>query len=788
MSIEFNQEGLSTKEVIDRIERGERNVPIKPLTRSYNKIFKDNICTLFNLINIIIATLIIYTGSYKNLLFLGVLISNVSIGIFQEVRAKKSIDKLSLLNQSKITVIRDNQKSKINQHDLVKDDLMVINRGSQICADGVVVKTDGIEVDESQLTGESDPILKTVDSKVMSGSYVISGMAYVKVVNVGEESYASKIAMEAKKEKDINSQLIKTLKQIIKGLAFFIVPIGIALFLSKSTSGINTNEVILGVSAAMIGMIPEGLILITSIALAVEVINLSKKKVLVKTMGSIENLARVDLLCLDKTGTITDGNIKLVDIITCEDFEIDKLKEGISTLVENLEENATSKALKVELPSPKSWKPINRVQFSSDRKWSGVTFEKEGSYIMGAPEFVFEKISPSIQSIIDESTNKGERVLVFAHSNDSIVDNELPKDRKLIGISIMEDTIRPEAANTLNYFKKQGVAIKIISGDNPKTVSQIAKRAGVDNSDKYIDMSSISGNDDLKNYTSKYEIFGRVSPEQKKELVKIFKDEGHTVGMTGDGVNDILALKESDCSIVMAEGSDAAKGVSDFVLLDSNFDSMIGVVMGGRRVVNNIQQVASQYLMKTVYSIILAIIFIFMKGSYPFHPIQLMPITSLGVGIPSFFLAFRPNYSQIKENLLLNISIPALTSGICAVFYIMIISVVGNMLNFNESVISTLCVLLTGSVCFTSLWHISKPIDKKVGFMIITLVTIFVLTIILFRNIFSFVNIINLKMMILYIPLILSVIPIYKFIRKIVTYIVMKYVKYKSKMKQNKKS
>ncbi len=788
MSAEFNQEGLSTKEVIDRIERGERNSPIKPLTRSYNKIFKDNICTLFNLINIIIATLIIYTGSYKNLLFLGVLISNVSIGIFQEVRAKKSIDKLSLLNQSKITVIRDNQKSKINQHDLVKDDLMIINRGSQICADGVIVKTDGIEVDESQLTGESDPILKIVDSKVMSGSYVISGMAYVKVVNVGEESYASKIAMEAKKEKDINSQLIKTLKQIIKGLAFFIVPIGIALFLSKSNSGINTNDVILGVSAAMIGMIPEGLILITSIALAVEVVNLSKKKVLVKTMGSIENLARVDLLCLDKTGTITDGNIKLVDIITCEDFEMNKLKEGISTLVENLEENATSKALKVELPSPKSWKPINRVQFSSARKWSGVTFEKEGSYIMGAPEFVFEKISSNIQRIIDESTNKGERVLVFAYSNDSIVDNELPKDRKLIGISIMEDTIRSEAANTLNYFKKQGVAIKIISGDNPKTVSQIAKRAGVDNSDKYIDMSSISDNDDLKNYTSKYEIFGRVSPEQKKELVKIFKDEGHTVGMTGDGVNDILALKESDCSIVMAEGSDAAKGVSDFVLLDSNFDSMIGVVMGGRRVVNNIQQVASQYLMKTVYSIILAIIFIFMKGSYPFHPIQLMPITSLGVGIPSFFLAFRPNYSQIKENLLLNISIPALTSGICAVFYIMIISVVGNMLNFNESGISTLCVLLTGSVCFTSLWQISKPIDKKVGFMIITLVTIFVLTIILLRNIFSFVNIINLKMMILYIPLILSVIPVYKVIKKIITYIVMKYVKYKNKIKQNKKS
>lgn len=779
MSIEFNQEGLSTKEVIDRVQRGEKNLPIKPLTRSYKKIFKDNICTLFNLINIVIAIFIIHTGSYKNLLFLGVIISNVSIGIFQEVRAKKSIDKLSLLNQSKITVIRDNKKSKIDQHELVKDDLMLISRGSQICADGVVVKTSGLEVDESQLTGESDAILKVVSSKVMSGSYVISGSAYVKVINVGEESYASKIVIEAKKEKDINSQLIKALKRIIKGLAFFIVPIGIALFLSKSASGVDKNDVILGVSAAMIGMIPEGLILITSITLAVEVINLSRKKVLVKTMGSIENLARVDLLCLDKTGTITDGNIKLVDIITCEDFEMEKLKEGISTLVENLEENATSKALKVALPSPKTWKTIKTVQFSSARKWSGVSFEKEGSYIMGAPEFILKKIDHNIQSIINESTDKGERVLAFAHSNETIIDNELPKDIKLIGLSMMEDTIRSEAAHTLKYFKKQGVAIKIISGDNPKTVSQIAKRAGVDNSDKYIDMSTVCEEDDLRNYTSKYEIFGRVSPEQKSKLIKAFKDEGHTVGMTGDGVNDILALKESDCSIVMAEGSDAAKGVSDFVLLDSNFDSMIGVVMGGRRVVNNIQQVASQYLMKTVYSIILAVIFIFISGSYPFHPIQLMPITSLGVGIPSFFLAFRPNYSQIKENLLLNISIPAFTSGICAVIYILLILILGNIFNFSEAMISTLCVLLTGAVCFTSLWRISRPIDKKVGAMLVTLMIIFILTIVIFKDIFSFVNIMSLNMMILYVPLILTVIPVYNYIRKIINYAAKKYIKYK---------
>lgn len=779
MNTDFTQAGLSTKEVVDRIQRGEKNSSVKPLTRSYKKIFKDNICTLFNFINFVIAIFIIYTESYKNLLFVGVIISNIFIGIFQEIRAKKRVDKLSLLNQAKVTVIRDNKESKIDQNELVKDDLMVITRGSQICVDGIVIKTEGLEVDESQLTGESDVILKNVNYNVMSGSYVISGSAYVKVTNVGEESYASKIVMEAKKEKDIDSELIKTLKKIIKVLAFVIVPIGIALALSKSASGIDKNEVILGVSAAMTGMIPEGLILITSIALAGEVIKLSKKKVLVKTLGSIENLARVDLLCLDKTGTITDGNIKLVDIIACGDFELDKLKEGISTLVENLEENATSKALKVGLPSPNNWKIIKTVQFSSARKWSGVSFKNEGSYIMGAPEFIFKNIPSNIQNIINKSTAKGERVLAFAHSNDTIVDNELPKDIKLIGLSMMEDTIRKEASNTLKYFKKQGVSIKIISGDNAKAVSQIAKRAGVDNFDKYIDMSTVSEEEDLSNYTNKYGIFGRVSPEQKKKLIKAFKDEGHTVGMTGDGVNDILALKESDCSIVMAEGSDAAKGVSDFVLLDSNFDSMIDVVMGGRRVVNNIQQVASQYLIKTVYSILLAVIFIFIGRSYPFHPIQLTPITSLGVGIPSFFLAFRPNYSRIKENLLLNISIPAFSAGICVVIYIMLILIMGNIFSFSNQMISTLCVLLTGTVCFTSLWRISRPIDKKIGIMLITLITLFIVTIVIFRDILSFVNIISLNMMIVYVPLILSVIPVYNYIRKIINYILKKYIKYK---------
>ncbi|WP_038298900.1 HAD-IC family P-type ATPase [Metaclostridioides mangenotii] len=779
-----NINGLTSAEVEERIKRGESNLPIKPLTRSYKRIFTDNICTLFNLINIVIAAFIIYTRSYKNLLFLGVVVSNIFIGIIQEIRAKKSVDKLSLLNQAKASVVRNGEEIKINQQDLVKDDVILVRRGGQLCVDGTVIETNGLEVDESQLTGESDPVYRYVDSDVMSGSFVISGLAYIKVTNVGVQSHASKIAMEAKKSKDINSELIRTLKIIIKMLTLAIIPIGILLFMSKFATGVDKTQAILGTAAAVIGMIPEGLILITSIALAVGVINLTRKKVLVKTMGSIENLARVDLLCLDKTGTITDGKIKVVDIVSFSDNHDEDLEKAISTLVFSLDDdNATSLALKSVLTEPNDWMTISKVPFSSERKWSGVTFESQGSYVMGAPEYIFKSIPKEIQDRIDRSTGRGERVLAFAHSENHISDNELPEDLKLLGIAIMEDTIRPEAKATLSYFKDQGVSVRIISGDNAKTVSQIASRAGVDGAQQYIDMSNVSDDEDLIKFTEMYKVFGRVSPEQKKKLVKAFKDQGYTVGMTGDGVNDILALKEANCSIAMAEGSDAAKGVSDFVLLDSNFDSMVGVVMEGRRVVNNIQQVASQYLMKTVYSTILATLFIFINSAYPFHPIQLMPITALGVGIPSFFLALRPNYSQIKAGFLVNVLIPAFSSGISVVVYILTIMVLGSFFELSFGMKSTLCVVLTGAVCFTSLVRISKPINKKIGTMLVILISTFVVLIVFFRGIFSLENVLSIRMLMIAVPLLLSVIPVYNFIRMMITFTIKKYIAIKYKFK-----
>lgn len=771
MEAKVQQVGLTTEEVASRLARGENNKPLEPMTKSFKSIFYDNICTLFNFINIVIAGFIIYTGSYKNLIFLGVIVANTCIGIFQEIRAKRNVDQLSLLNQAKITVIRNGSQVQIQQHELVQDDLMIVRRGEQLCVDGIVIETEGLELDESQLTGEADPVNKWTDSEVLSGSYVISGNALVKATKVGEESYSSKIALEAKKGKEIYSELVKTLKRIIKMLTFAIIPIGGLLFFSNYMGNMITIEqAILGTAAAIIGMIPEGLILITSIALAVGVINLTKRKVLVKTMGSIETLARVDLLCLDKTGTITDGNLKVINLLPYQKTTKEELEKIISNLVEGLQDdNSTSLALQKAVEKNFSWNLTRAVPFSSIRKWSGATFEAEGTYIMGAPEYLFAELPVEIQLKINEAIESGNRVLAFAASQEPLASNHLPDDLNLIGLVFMEDTIRPEAPATLAYFEQQGVEVRIISGDNPKTVSHIAKRAGVANGDRFIDMSKIEEDSDLTEIAEAHTVFGRVSPTQKRELVKAMKKAGHTVGMTGDGVNDILALKEADCSIAMAEGSDAAKGVSDFVLLDSNFDSMVGVVMEGRRVVNNIQRVASLYLTKTVYSAVLAVIFIFLRTAYPFEPIQLSPINALTVGIPSFFLALRPNYSQIKGGFLKNVLKPAFSAGLTVVIYILTILVVGKILNLSFSTTSTLSVLLTGAVCFTALIHISRPLDRKIMAMIASLIALFLIIFIFFGSVFSLVSLFNIQLLLFAVPLLATVVPLYHLMRRIVT-------------------
>lgn len=769
MNKENQYTGLNDQEVLDRHARGEVNQALPPMTRSFTRIFLDNSLTLFNFINLIIAGFIIYTGSYKNLLFLSVILVNTIIGIYQEIRAKRNIDRLTFLNQAKVNVIRNSQTIEVNQDEVVKDDLILLKRGQQIVVDGEVISTEGIECDESQLTGETDPVEKQVGSKVFSGSFIISGSAIIRATDVGQDSYTSKLTLEAKQSKSVYSELVHTLKGIIRVLTFGIIPVGSLLFISSIFNSVPIDQAILGATAAMIGMIPEGLILLTTVALAVGVIRLTQKKVLVKTMGSIETLARIDLLCLDKTGTITTGNLKVVKTEVVKDLSDQEFADLIGHIVHDMnEDNATGAALMAHFPRRQENQGVERViPFSSERKWSAIEYQENQSYVIGAPDYMFKELDEGSQALLSKAGQTGLRILAVAQGSSSLEGRELPSDLTLLGFIFLEDEVRPEAHQTLEYFKSQGVDICIISGDHIDTVSQIAQRVGVAELEQSIDMSQITAEDDYQELVKNYRVFGRVSPEQKRKLVSAFQSAGRTVGMTGDGVNDILALKKADCSIVMANGSDAVKGIADFVLLDSNFDSMVGVVLEGRKVVNNIQRVASLYLNKTVYSIILAVIFIFLNHAYPFQPIQLSPISGLTVGIPSFFLALRPNTAPIKGRFFKNVLEPALASGLSVVIYAMVILFVGNSLGWTYQETSTITVLLTGLVSFTALYYVSEPINWQIVAMIVVLITLFVATFLFFGKLFSLVSLFQWHLAIVYLPLIITVIPLFYGLKKV---------------------
>lgn len=763
MTKKHHYSGLSYTEVETRKGRGESNEALPPMTRSLKQIFLENSLTLFNFINIVIAGFVIYTGSYKNLLFLGVIIVNTTVGIFQELRAKKNVDELALLNQARATVIRNSQQEEILQEDIVKNDLLTIKRGQQIVVDGVVIETSGIECDESQLTGEADPVMKSVGDTVYSGSFVVSGNAVIEATKVGKESYSSKLALEAKGEKSIYSELVQTMKRIIRILTFGIIPVGALLFLSSMLGDMTVNQAILGSTAAMIGMIPEGLVLLTTVALAVGVIRLTQKKVLVKTMGSIETLARVNILCLDKTGTLTSGELKILKTDVTGNLTATEFVEMVGHVAHDLnEDNATGLALMKEFPSTDNiWPMAKTIPFSSARKWSAVEYQQKGSVVIGAPEYLFDSFTAELTEQMHLATTEGLRVLAIATSQESIVEQDLPQSLRLEGLVFLEDEIREEAPQTLKYFMEQDVEICIISGDHPQTVAHIAKRAGVKNSDRMIDMSKVSESINYQTLVKENRVFGRVSPEQKRSLVEALQANGMTVGMTGDGVNDILALKKADCSIVMANGSDATKGIADFVLLDSNFDSMVGVVLEGRKVVNNIQRVASLYLTKTIYSILLAALFIFITSPYPFQPIQLSPISTLTVGIPSFFLALRPNVAPIKGRFFQNVLEPALASGLSVVIFAMGILFFGKQFGWTYEETSTITVWMTGMVCFVALYYVSQPSNWKILTMISALFSLFLILFIFFGRIFSLVNLFQWHLVMVYGPMMLGVIPLF---------------------------
>lgn len=723
-------EGLNNDQIEQRKKENLVNYDTSIPTKSIKKILYDNFLTLFNFLNLFLAIAIFCVGSYKNMTFLLIVIINTAISSFQEIHSKKIIDRLAVLASSKAKVIRNSKEEEISINDIVLDDIITFNTGNQIATDSII--QDGkVLVNESFITGEPDSIEKSVGDTILSGSYIVSGKCIAKVEHIGDENYTAKISCGAKYVKRAKSEIMSSLQKIIRFLTFSIIPIGTALFFTQWANS-NFHDAVLKSVAGVIGMIPEGLVLLTSTVLAVSVIRLSRSKVLVQDLYCIEALARVDTLCLDKTGTLTEGCMDVKDYIpfNIEQSQMYNILANISKFSED--ENSTMSAVKDKFNKVETeFIPIQKIAFSSKAKWSGISFKERGSYVIGAPEYVLGN-SYNLHKKQIEDYSKNYRVLVLAHSNNKFNNSNLPENLQLIGYILILDKIRKEASETLKYFYSQDVDIKIISGDNPITVSKIAKQVGVNNYDKYIDMSGIKDDEILeKDIVNNYTIFGRVSPTQKKSLVLALKKSGKTVAMTGDGVNDVLALKSSDCSIAMANGSDATRNVSQLVLLDSNFNSMPKVVAEGRRSINNIQRSASLFLVKTIYSTILALMFLFMGSSYPFVPVQLSLISVVTIGIPSFILALEPNNEKISGHFLKNIIANSLSTGIAIILNIFVLTLLHKYNIISNEYFSTLCIISTGTCGLLLLFTLAKKRkneDSKLPFSIFRLLLAICLT------------------------------------------------------------
>lgn len=729
------KQGLSTKQVEARMVQGLHNESMNRITKSYQKIFKDNICTMFNLINAILAGLIIYVGSFRNLLFLGVALSNLAIGIFQEIRAKRILDKLSIISESTITLIRDGKHCEVHMEEIVLDDIMVLKSGAQICSDAII-KEGRLELNESNVNGESDVIVKQAGDFIYSGSYILSGTALAQVEHVGEENYATSIMKDAKVLKKHKSELRDSINFIIKYIGIAIIPIGVLLFLKQfylldytfSTSVVSTV-------AALIGMIPEGLVLLTSVALAVGSINLAKQHTLVQELYCIETLARVDVLCLDKTGTITKGNMQAESIVNFTDEDV---KEILSHMMFALnDDNSTAQAIRSFCNGTSDAHATAVLPFSSVRKYSAVSFPN-GTYILGAYEMIKPVSDPMVEKQIHHYANLGNRVITLAYAKDMLEEDQIPAQSEVIALILLSDPVREEAPKTLAYFASQGVEIKIISGDNPITVHEIAKKAGVQNADAYVDASTLH-DEDIPMAVKQYSVFGRVSPQQKKQIIHALKEQKHTTAMIGDGVNDVMALKEADCSIAVAQGSEAAKNIANLVLLDNNFKHMPLIVAEGRRVINNIQRAASLFLVKTIFSFILAILTLFLNSRYPFAPIQLTLISSLTIGIPSFFLALEPNHNRVKGNFVINVLSHAAPGAFMVVLCILLVSLFTSIFGYNDNVRSTMCVILTGGCSLTVLLRVCTPFTRQRKLVFFTMALSFALAIIFLRNLFMIV-------------------------------------------------
>lgn len=708
--------GLSQEDVLKRQQLGKTHFVESKTTKTYKEIIFNNIFTFFNLINILLFACLVFVGSYRNTLFISVIFFNTLTGSYQEIKAKRTLDQLSILTKQQIDVLRDNQLSKINVDEIVQDDLIILNTGMQIPVDCELLEGH-IEANESLLTGESDAILKVNGDSLLSGSFVTSGRAICKVIHVGKESYIHKLTAQAKEFEGKKSELSKSIDQILKIISVIIIPLSILLFFKEYFIGhYPFSDAVVSVVAAVLGMIPSGLVLLTTIALSLSVLRLAKKNTLVQNLFCIETLARVDTICLDKTGTLTEGKLKVDDVICFDDhFNIDQIIKNMNYCLED--GNMTSIALHQYFSKEKNYQPFFVIPFSSQRKYSAVSFNEFGTVYLGASQFIFENLDSKIEKKIKTYTSQGFRVLCIGYTPIIINDNTLIKNLKCIGILILSDAIRQDAKTTLDYFKRQDVDIKIISGDDPVTVSAIARRCHLLNYEHYIDVSSLS-DEQIKEAIEKYTIFGRVSPKQKQLMVNALQENNHTVAMTGDGVNDVLALKAADCSIAMASGSDAAKSASHIVLLKNNFNAMPHIVNEGRRVINNITASASMYLIKTIFSVVLSIGMILFGHGYPFKPIQLTVISACCVGIPTFFLTYEPNFKRVSGDFLKTVFKNAFPFAFMIAICSTIIVNGGRVLGLEKEMLSTICVLLTSWCYYSGLRHIYSPLSHYRSFVI----------------------------------------------------------------------
>lgn len=733
--------GLSDEEVNIRKQKNLVNFNNEPTTKSIKEILRDNIFTYFNIVNSILCALMILAGilglrvfeALKNSTFMGVLIINTIISTVQEIVSKRIVDKLSVLASTKVKVIRNKEEKLVDINDIVLDDIMKLEIGDQIVCDSIILNG-SVEVNEAFISGESDSLSKKENDTLLSGSFIVSGICYAKVINVGENNYISKISAEAKYSKKVNSVIMETFVKILKVLSVVIVPVGIILMYNQYLITGNFTDAVFHSVGALIGMIPDGLLLLTSSVMAVSIIRLGKVNTLVNELYSIETLARVDTICLDKTGTITEGKMKVNKVIPFNGFcdnDIDSVLMNYAYSFST--SNSSLEAIKEKYQVKGDYIVSKKEEFSSERKFSGVTFFEKGTYYLGAPEYLLDDIKS-----YEEELNKVSdyRVLALVKTNEEV--SIKPCNAKLMALILIEDIIRKEAPSTLEYFNKQKVDVKIISGDSYKTVVAVAKRAGLENI-KGIDATLINENN-IEEYTD-YDVFGRVKPHQKKMIIKALQNKGHTVAMVGDGVNDCLALKQSDCAVTFGNASDAAKSVSQIILLDSNFSNMPKVVNEGRRTINNVERSASLLLIKTIFTSILVIICLFMKSEYFYLPIHLSLITTCTISIPSFILALEPNNEKVKGNFMLNVIKKSIPPALTVVFNVVLITLFKKEFNIDPSLATTLIVIMTATTGFIFLFKLCKPFNVLRASMITILIGIFVYALLFWYDFFDLTSI-----------------------------------------------